>query len=130
MTRRGYGLGELELAVLKALWDGPERTVQDVAEELGKERGCARTTVLTVMQRLHVKGLLKRRKVGGIFHYRTSEGRGAVVSRLIGQFVEKVLDGSAAPFLAYLADAKDLTDDEMGELRTIVESMERDDEGE
>ncbi|MDX9975621.1 MAG: BlaI/MecI/CopY family transcriptional regulator, partial [FCB group bacterium] len=73
--------------------------------------------------RLHAKGFLKRKKVDGVFRYSPTEERGAVMSRLIGQFVERVLDGSAAPFLAYLADAKGLTEEQMEQLRAIVEDI-------
>jgi len=38
---------------------------------------------------------LKRRKVGRVFQYVPKEGRNKVISRLIGQFLDKVLDGSA-----------------------------------
>ena len=48
MSKKQQGLGELELEVLKAIWQEPGRTVQEVAEDLGKRRGSARTTVLTV----------------------------------------------------------------------------------
>ena len=130
MASRRQGLGELELEVLKAIWQEPGRTVQEMAEDLGKRRGSARTTVLTVMQRLHGKGFLKRKKVDGVFRFWPTEGRGKVLSGLIGQFVDKFLDGSPAPFLAYLADAKDLTDEQATQLRDIVQELERNEEGE
>jgi len=124
MSGKRRGLGELELEVLKTVWDRPGRSVQDVADELGKRRGCARTTVLTVMQRLHAKGFLKRRKVGGVFRYSPTEGRSEVLSSLIGQFVDKVLDGSAAPFLTYLVDTKELSESQANQLRAIVKELE------
>ena len=42
MASRRQGLGELELEVLKAIWQEPGRTVQEMAEDLGKRRGSAR----------------------------------------------------------------------------------------
>jgi predicted transcriptional regulator len=123
-----HGLGELELHVLKAIWASPGRTVQELTEMLATERTCARTTVLTVVQRLHTKGFLERRKVQGVFRYWPTEDRGKVTSRLIGEFVSKVLDGSAAPFVAYLANTKDLTEEQANQLRAIVEELEDDEE--
>ncbi|MBN2312039.1 MAG: BlaI/MecI/CopY family transcriptional regulator [Candidatus Hydrogenedentes bacterium] len=124
MAATQHGLGELELEILKAMWESPGRTVQEVAGEFGRQRGCARTTVLTVMQRLHRKGFLKRRKVEGVYRFWPTHGRGKVISGLIRQFVENVLDGSPAPFLAYLADAKNLNDQQAEQLRRIVEALE------
>lgn len=129
MLTKHHGLGELELDILKAIWQRPGSTVQELTEAIADERNCARTTVLTVVQRLHAKGFLKRKKVAGVFRYSPTEERGKVLTRLIGQFVDKVLDGSAAPFLAYLADAKGLTQDQAGQLRAIVDELERSEEG-
>lgn len=125
MAARPRNLGELELEVLKTVWDAPGYTVQEVAEHIGERRGSARTTVLTVMQRLHAKGLLRRRKVRGVYRFYPTQGRGKVLSGLIGQFVERVLDGSPAPFLAYLADTKELSDEQVSQLRDIVRELER-----
>lgn len=125
MLRKQHGLGELELDVLKNVWDRPGSTVQELTDILSHERNCARTTILTVIQRLHAKGFLKRKKVDGVYRYSPTEDRGKVLSRLIGQFVEKVLDGSAAPFLAYLANTKDLSQEQAAQLWSIVHDLEQ-----
>ena len=125
MEKRELSLGELELEVLKIIWERQPCTVQDVAEVMRERRGLARTTVLTVMQRLHKKELLKRRKHEGIYHYSTTEERSAVMSGLIQQFLDRVLDGSALPFIAYLAEAKGLTQEQSEGLRKIGRHLDR-----
>lgn len=129
MTSEQKSLGELELIILKTVWETPESTVQEVAEIVGERRNCARTTVLTVMQRLHAKGFLRRHKVQGVFRYTATKDRGAVLSGLIGQFVERVLDGSSAPFLAYLSTNDELTQGQADQLDAIVQELERDEKG-
>lgn len=57
-------LGELERAVLEALWDGGELSTPAVYEQVGVPRGLAYTTILTVLQRLNRKGLAPRREEG------------------------------------------------------------------
>ena len=125
MAKQQTAPGELELEVLKAIWEHQPCSVQQVAKILGKQRRCARTTILTVMQRLHAKKYLKRKKIEGVFQYSTTEKRSKVISRLIGQFLDKVLDGSALPFVAYLSQKKDLTKEQAETLRAIVEKLER-----
>lgn len=129
MAPRRKDLGELELAVLNAVWERPGSTVREIAEVMAERRSIARTTVLTVMQRLHAKKFLKRSKSRGVFRYSATGEQTKVVSELIGQFVQKVLGGSPAPFLAYLADAKNLTEDQINQLRGIVDELEHDEEG-
>lgn len=125
MLRKHHGLGELELELLKTVWKHPGSTVQELAELISLDRTYARTTVLTVVQRLHAKGFLRRQKVEGVFRFWPTEEEGAVISGLIRQFVDKVLDGSAAPFLAYLAKANKLTRAQSAQLQAIVEELER-----
>ncbi|MHC4309321.1 MAG: BlaI/MecI/CopY family transcriptional regulator [Planctomycetota bacterium] len=124
MAKKRARLGELELTVLKTIWGHQPCTVQQVANILSKRRGCARTTVLTVMQRLHAKKFLKRRKMGKVFHYTPTEARNKVMSRLVGQFLDKVLDGSPLPFVTYLTEREDLTQEQVATLRAIAKKLE------
>ena len=125
MAKKGSNLGELELVVLKTIWEHQPCTVKQIAKILGKRRGCAKTTVLTVMQRLHAKNYLKRRKVGGLYQYSPTEERGKVISKLIGRFLDKVLDGSPAPFVAYLLETEDLSPKQIAALRKIAQELEK-----
>ncbi len=123
-ARSERSLGALELEVLKIIWEHPACTVAEAAERL-PGRQYARTTVLTVIQRLHAKGLLKRRKEAGVFRYSATQRRDQVLSRLITRFVENVLDGSAAPFVAYLTEARNITPEQRAVLEAIVRDLEK-----
>jgi predicted transcriptional regulator len=59
-------LHELEAEVMAELWDGGERSVREVLDGLNErsEPQRAYTTILTVLQRLHAKQMLKRRRRG------------------------------------------------------------------
>jgi predicted transcriptional regulator len=125
MAKRRSHLGELELVVMKTIWEHQPCTVKQIAKILGKRRGCAKTTVLTVMQRLHAKNFLRRRKVGGVYRYSPTEERNRVISKLIGQFLDKVLDGSPAPFVTYLLETEDLGPKQVAALRKIAKDLEK-----
>jgi predicted transcriptional regulator len=125
MRKKTTRLGELELEVLKIIWNHEPCTVQEAAKILDTRKTCARTTVLTVMQRLHAKGFLKRRKVRGVFQYSPTENRSKVMSRLIGHFLDKVLDGSAVPFVTYLTETEDLSKQQIAALRQLAQELER-----
>ena len=90
-------LGELELEVLKVIWDLQPCTVKQIAEVLAQRSGHARTTVLTVMQRLHAKGFLKRSRKEGLWRYSSTHDRQRILSHLVSQFMDTVLDSSPAP---------------------------------
>ena len=54
----------LELEAMKALWLLGEATVRDVAQEMGRLRPLAYTTVMTLLDRLARRGAAGRRKRG------------------------------------------------------------------
>src|SRR5207249_331104 len=55
-------LGDQELEVLRFVAEHAPISVGEVAERFGEPRGLARTTILTVMERLRKKGFLTRSK--------------------------------------------------------------------
>jgi predicted transcriptional regulator len=117
-------LGELELEVLRFVADHAPISVGEAAQQFGAPRGLARTTILTVMERLRKKGYLSRSKQGRPARYAPRLSQPEVERGLVREFVEKTLAGSLTPFMAYLADSKDLSTEELARLRRLVEELE------
>ena len=61
-------LGELEQVVMEAVWAHPPSTVREIADRMRGDADRAYTTVMTTLDRLHRKGLLRREipKEGGV----------------------------------------------------------------
>lgn len=118
-------LGDQELALLRYVTDHAPLSVREAADQYGEAHHLARTTILTVMERLRKKGYLHRRKEGGVFQYRPAVAKTQLLHSLVGEFVEKTLGGSLSPFVAYLAEAK-LPEHELSDLRRLVQEMESD----
>lgn len=125
--KRGKGaesLGKVELELLQFVDSRQPVSVGDAAVEFGSERGLARTTVQTMLQRLLEKGYLKRKQAAGVYVYSTSVPVAGVVTKLIGDFVRGVLGGSVSPLVAYLSEQQDLTEQEVAELRKVVRQLD------
>jgi predicted transcriptional regulator len=118
-------IGDQELALLRFVGERGRATVGEAAEGFGGPRGLARSTVLTMMERLRKKGHLTRRAVGGIYHYSPRLAPGVTLSRAVGAFVERTLGGSISPFVAYLAEHPQLTDEEIAELEAALQKLQR-----
>jgi predicted transcriptional regulator len=117
--------GDQELALLRFVGDRGRATVGEAAEGFGGPRGLARSTVLTMMERLRKKGHLTRRAVGGVYHYTPRLAPGVALSHAVESFVERTLGGSISPFVNYLAGHEELTDDELAELEAVLQKLQR-----
>jgi len=118
-------LGEQELALLRYVIDRAPVSVGEAAEAFGKARGLARTTVLTVMERLRKKGYLERsRDEGGAYRYSPCVSRAELLRALVGDFTERMLGGSLQPFVAYLAEEAELSEEELRTLRKLAERLD------
>jgi predicted transcriptional regulator len=118
-------LGRAELDLLQYVDSNPGVTVGDAAVQFGGPRGLARTTVLTMMQRLVTKGFLKRKQVKAVYRYTARVPASRTVSELVSDFVSGVLGGSVSPFVAYLSQAQDLSEQDVNELRKLVEGLDQ-----
>jgi predicted transcriptional regulator len=116
-------IGEQELALLRHIADRGSLTVGEAAEEFGAARELARSTVLTMMERLRRKGHLARRMVDGVYRYRARTTSAELMKGAVRRFVERNLDGSVAPFLAYLSEAGEVSESELRELEDIVDRL-------
>ncbi|MBW2525170.1 MAG: BlaI/MecI/CopY family transcriptional regulator [Deltaproteobacteria bacterium] len=69
-------MGDLEEAAMQVLWSSAEPlAVRGVMQRLRRRPALAYTTVLTVLRRLHAKGLLARSKQGKAYVYAPAVSR-------------------------------------------------------
>jgi predicted transcriptional regulator len=116
----GRSIGDQELALLKHVAEAGSATVGEVADSFGAARGLARSTVLTMMERLRHKGHLGRRQVDGLYRYFARASAVELLRAKIRGFVEQTLGGSVSPFVAYLSEEADLSEEELAELEGLV----------
>jgi predicted transcriptional regulator len=117
-------IGDRELALLQHLDQQGESSVGEIAGQFGEPSGLARSTVLTMMERLRAKGYLKRRRVDGVYRYSTTAAEKDVVNEAVGAFVERTLQGSVSPFVAWLSRRGKVSDDELAALKKLVEKLQ------
>lgn len=119
-------IGDQELALLRFVAERSPTTVAEAVEGFGQPRSLARSTVLTMMERLRKKGHLRRRHVDGVYRYEPRTAPGAALRHAVQMFVDRTLGGSITPFVAYLAEREYLSDDELAELETLLAQLQRD----
>lgn len=121
---RGKTIGDQELALLQYIAEQDDASVGEVAAGFGEERDLARSTVLTMMERLRGKSYLQRQQVEGVYRYSATGEQDSVVQGAVASFVEKTLQGSVSPFVAFMSHKADVSDSELAELEALVAQLQ------
>lgn len=114
-----------ELAVLKLLWRKKTLSAREITDEVAPDFNWTYSTMRTVIERMCEKGLLKKKSAAGINVYSAAIGKVALLSRMILDFSDRVLELDAAPSAVMFADSKLLTEDELIELEKILKAENR-----
>ncbi len=121
-------LGQQETELLRFVAaQGSPVSVGETETGFGDPANLSRSTVKTVLERLHRKGFLERvRRADGVFLYRSPLAERELMGSLVGRFVERTLAGSLDPFLAYFVNTSGgrLSDAELAELERLVQKLQ------
>jgi predicted transcriptional regulator len=122
--KRARTIGDQELALLRFLGDRNGATAAEAADGFGAPRRLARSTVLTMMERLRAKGHLTRRQVDGVYRYVPRTTPRAAAQQAVERFITRTLGGSVSPFVAYLAEQEQLSDQEIAEIESLLARLQ------
>ena len=97
-------LGDLEMEVMEMIWKLKTASVRQVLFELEKKKKIAYTTIMTVMSRLHEKGILKRTMdKSGAFIYLPAKDKQSFMAKasekIIKGFLKEYGDVAVAQFV-------------------------------
>jgi predicted transcriptional regulator len=122
---RAGPLGSLERRVMDVVWSGGPYTVREVQDRVQKP--IAYTTVMTTLDRLYKKGLVRRTRSGRAFLYTAAQSReqfeaGVATGVVNGLIAQRA--GAAMPILSNLVDAVSREDGGL-DLLEALEAMVR-----
>jgi BlaI family penicillinase repressor len=127
--RRSLQPTEVELAILRVLWDRGPSTVREVHAVLRGQRDRQDTgysTTLKMMQVMTDKGLLKRDESRRPQVYRHTVAEDETQRRMVDDLVRRVFGGSARKLVLRAVESEHVTPDELAEIRKLLEQMEGD----
>ena len=117
-----------ELDALKVIWDLKSATVRQVYERLRAENDAlAYTSVLSLMQVMEKKGLVRRQNEGkGKTHvYFATMPAEKTLRGLAGSFLDTVFDGVVSQYMLCALRSRRLTVSELEELELMITEAKR-----
>jgi BlaI family transcriptional regulator, penicillinase repressor len=115
-------LTDLQLAVMKALWELGEGSVGDVLEAMAKSgRELAPTTVATLLQRLSKQGWVKHRRDGRQFVYRAKINEKDAANGALGRVLRSFFGGRVSTLAAQLLASEEVMPEDLEAMRKLLE---------
>ncbi len=118
-------LSDAEWIVMNLIWDSQPTEAIDVIAALGADNAWSDATVKTMLHRLVKKGALTTEQIGKKYRYTAAVRRGACIRKASQSFLERVFGGDAAPALLHLVKTAKLSDDDLKQLRELLETKSK-----
>lgn len=117
---RLHRLGDLQLEILRVLWDRTEAPVAEVHKTLAADRDLAYTTVATMLRKMEARGLVKHRVEGRSFIYRPAVAAEAVSRGLSDHLVERLFSGRLTDLVHHLLQTHEVSREELNRLEKLI----------
>ncbi|MCH7493260.1 BlaI/MecI/CopY family transcriptional regulator [bacterium] len=127
MAKSGYRLGDLQLKIMQALWEGGPATVAGVQERLDSKNPLAYTTIATMLRKMEDRGLVTHQVSGRKFIYSPAIAAGEVTRSMANDLVERLFEGSLTDMVSHLLTTREVSPDELDQLERLI--AERKEEG-
>jgi BlaI family penicillinase repressor len=119
-----HRLGDLQLKIMKILWEMGTASVPQVHHALRSER-LAYTTVATMLRKMEARGLVDHVEENRRFIYRPLVSEDAVTRSMSHDMVDRLFEGSLANMVNHLLETREVTHDELVKLEQLVARKKR-----
>jgi BlaI family transcriptional regulator, penicillinase repressor len=114
-----------ELEVLKVLWDRGPSTVREVMEVLNQTRRRAYNSVMSLLEVMCDKRLVKRRAQNRAFVYWAAVNKEKTLGQMVSDLVRRGFEGSASSLVANLLDETPLSKEELNAIQRLIAQYQR-----
>lgn len=122
---RSHHLGELQLAIIRVLWEHGEATVAQVHQALHADGGRALTTIATMLKKMEKKGVVQHRLEGRQFVYEATISESQVKRSMVSDLTERLFHGDATALVHHLISEKNVDASELAQLKRLISQQER-----
>jgi predicted transcriptional regulator len=117
---RRYRLGDLQLKIMKVLWEQGPTGVAEVRKSLEPDAELAYTTIATMLRKMESRGLVVHGHDGRRFMYEATVAPEAVTRSMADDMLERLFDGSLAGLMHHLLTTREVSRDELRQLEHLI----------
>src|SRR5262245_9787156 len=117
-----HQITDLQLAILRLLWERGEATVAELWEALHEERGLAQTTLATILSRLARRGVVTHRTQARQFIYRALVTEQEVQHSMVSELTASLFEGDVPALVNHLLTAQDVSPGDLARIRKMLDA--------
>jgi len=114
---------DLEMQILSVLWDRGGSTAREVLEDMPDGKKRAYTSILSVMQVMEKKKLLKHTNRGVAHVYSPAVNRRKVIRPFMHKIVNEIFGGKPSAMMQALLTETAVSDDELARIHKLLEQV-------
>jgi BlaI family transcriptional regulator, penicillinase repressor len=122
MSEEAHLLTDLQLAVMRVLWERGEANVLEIWEALRPERGLAQTTVATLLSRLDKRGVVSHRREARQFVYRPTVTEPQVRRVMVRELTARLFDGDVTALVSHLLSGREVSAGDLAKVKALIEA--------
>ena len=115
---------EVELQMLRILWELGPSPVREIHARLNADKGTNYSTTVKMLSVMLDKGLVKRDEKASPHVYRAALSREKAGQRMLGDLIDKIYDGAAMSLVLQALSSAAATKEELAEVRRMLDEME------
>ena len=116
-----HHLTELQLAIVRLLWERGEATVSDIWEAMHAERGLAQSTLATILSRLERRGVVTHRTQSRQFVYSALITEADARHSMVSELTERLFEGDVPALVSHLLTAQEVSPGDLKRIRVMLE---------
>jgi BlaI family transcriptional regulator, penicillinase repressor len=116
---RIHRLGDLQLQILRILWERGEGTVADVLQNLAGAE-LAYTTIATMLRKMETRNLVTHRAEGRSFVYRPKVKAEDISHRMATHLVDRLFEGSLLDAVNHLLTTREVSAEELASIERLI----------
>lgn len=114
---------ESEQIILNLLWEKEGLSIQQIVEALEGDTGWSRHAVISFLKKMENKGTVRYEEQGRTKYYYAVAERDEVVMESARSVLNKFFGGKLGLMVSYMADANQLTKEDVEELHTLLDKL-------
>lgn len=118
-------VGNLQLKIMRVLWDQGEATARQITEAINKDETVAHSTIQTLLRKLETKKAVAYEGRDRTFYFRPLVSEEEITQSATQDLLSRVFHGSLSGLVAHVLENEDVSQQEIDEIKRLIEEKSK-----